>query len=189
MSMRLPSPNKQLQQTVTRRRERGACAPLHYAHAPRITRHRAPLNCGVRPMSQVLEASLLVLLAPALSAAEAYDSASECSLDAFAAYGQTWSGLPVIPKVISVRSGIDGTLCGLLVDAKRETIEEWYQQHLIKDGWRLAHRHEPAEGVESTLLIFLRGEQTFKLSLTPGAGGTIVLMFKPEPNKAMEPTR
>ena len=36
------SPNKQLQRTVTRRRGRGACAPFHYAHAPRWTvRHAA----------------------------------------------------------------------------------------------------------------------------------------------------
>jgi hypothetical protein len=35
------TPNKQLQRTVTRRRGRGACASLHYAHAPRITRQRA----------------------------------------------------------------------------------------------------------------------------------------------------
>ena len=33
--------NKQLQRTVIRRRGRGACASLHYAHAPRITRQRA----------------------------------------------------------------------------------------------------------------------------------------------------
>jgi hypothetical protein len=33
--------NKQLQRTVTRRRERGACASLHYAHAPRSKRERA----------------------------------------------------------------------------------------------------------------------------------------------------
>jgi hypothetical protein len=33
--------NKQLQRTVTRRRVRGACAPFHYAHAPRITWQRA----------------------------------------------------------------------------------------------------------------------------------------------------
>ena len=35
------APNKQLQRTVTRRRGRGACAPLHYAHAPRWTLGRA----------------------------------------------------------------------------------------------------------------------------------------------------
>jgi hypothetical protein len=34
-------PNKQLQRTVTRRRGRGACASLHYAHAPRWTRGHA----------------------------------------------------------------------------------------------------------------------------------------------------
>ena len=34
-------PNKQLQRTVTRRRGRGACAPFHYAHAPRWTAQRA----------------------------------------------------------------------------------------------------------------------------------------------------
>jgi hypothetical protein len=35
-------PNKQLQGTVTRRRGRGACAALHFAHAPRWTfRHAA----------------------------------------------------------------------------------------------------------------------------------------------------
>jgi hypothetical protein len=34
-------PNKQLQRTVIRRRGRGACAPPHYAHAPRMTRQRA----------------------------------------------------------------------------------------------------------------------------------------------------
>jgi hypothetical protein len=33
--------NKQLQRTGTRRHVRGACAPFHYAHAPRITRQRA----------------------------------------------------------------------------------------------------------------------------------------------------
>jgi hypothetical protein len=35
------SPNKQLQRTVIRRRGRVACAPLHYARAPRFTRQRA----------------------------------------------------------------------------------------------------------------------------------------------------
>jgi hypothetical protein len=40
-SMTSQAPNKQLQRTVTRRRGRGACAPLHYAHAPRITQQRA----------------------------------------------------------------------------------------------------------------------------------------------------
>ncbi len=39
-SCQLP-PNKQLQRTVTRWRGRGACASLHYAHAPRFTRQRA----------------------------------------------------------------------------------------------------------------------------------------------------
>jgi hypothetical protein len=34
-------PNKQLQRTVTGRRVRGACASLHYAHAPRWTAQRA----------------------------------------------------------------------------------------------------------------------------------------------------
>jgi hypothetical protein len=34
-------PNQQLQRTVIGRRGRGACASLHYAHAPRFTRHRA----------------------------------------------------------------------------------------------------------------------------------------------------
>jgi hypothetical protein len=33
--------NKQFQQTVTRQRRRGACATLHYAHAPRWTAQRA----------------------------------------------------------------------------------------------------------------------------------------------------
>jgi hypothetical protein len=33
--------NKQLQRTVMRRRVRGACASLHYAHAPRWTAQRA----------------------------------------------------------------------------------------------------------------------------------------------------
>jgi hypothetical protein len=33
--------NKQLQRTVTCRRGDGASAPLHYALAPRTTRHRA----------------------------------------------------------------------------------------------------------------------------------------------------
>jgi hypothetical protein len=37
----VPAPNKQLQRTVMRRRGRGACAPLHYAHAPRCTVQRA----------------------------------------------------------------------------------------------------------------------------------------------------
>jgi hypothetical protein len=36
-----PPPNKQLQRTVIRRRGRGACAQLHYAHAPRVIRQRA----------------------------------------------------------------------------------------------------------------------------------------------------
>ena len=39
-SCQLP-PNQQLQRTVTRRRGRGACAPFHYALAPRFTRQRA----------------------------------------------------------------------------------------------------------------------------------------------------
>jgi hypothetical protein len=34
-------PNEQLQWTVIRRRGRGACASLHYAHAPRWTLGRA----------------------------------------------------------------------------------------------------------------------------------------------------
>jgi hypothetical protein len=34
-------PNKQLQRTVTRRRVRAACAPLHFALAPRWTALRA----------------------------------------------------------------------------------------------------------------------------------------------------
>jgi len=33
--------NKQLQRTVTGRNGRGACASLHYAHAPRWTRGHA----------------------------------------------------------------------------------------------------------------------------------------------------
>jgi hypothetical protein len=33
--------NKQLQRTVIGRRVRGACASLHYAHAPRWTAQRA----------------------------------------------------------------------------------------------------------------------------------------------------
>jgi hypothetical protein len=33
--------NKQLQRTVIGRRGRGACASLHYAHAPRWTAQRA----------------------------------------------------------------------------------------------------------------------------------------------------
>ena len=35
------SPNKQLQRTVTRRRERAARASFHYARASRFTRQRA----------------------------------------------------------------------------------------------------------------------------------------------------
>jgi hypothetical protein len=41
IGVRALSHNKQLQRTVTRRRGRGACAPFHYAHAPRWTRGRA----------------------------------------------------------------------------------------------------------------------------------------------------
>jgi hypothetical protein len=37
----VPTPNKQLQRTVTRRRGDGASAPFHYALAPRFTRQRA----------------------------------------------------------------------------------------------------------------------------------------------------
>jgi hypothetical protein len=37
----VPAANKQLQRTVIRRRGRGACASLHYAHAPRWTRGHA----------------------------------------------------------------------------------------------------------------------------------------------------
>jgi len=40
-SERVPAYNKQLQRTVIRRHGRGACASLHYAHAPRFTRQRA----------------------------------------------------------------------------------------------------------------------------------------------------
>jgi hypothetical protein len=37
----VPSPNKQLQRTVIRRRGDGASAPFHYALAPRFARQRA----------------------------------------------------------------------------------------------------------------------------------------------------
>jgi hypothetical protein len=37
----MPSSNKQLQRTVSRRRGRGASASFHYAPAPRFTRKRA----------------------------------------------------------------------------------------------------------------------------------------------------
>jgi hypothetical protein len=37
----VPTHNKQLQRTVTRRRERGASASFHCAHAPRSMRQRA----------------------------------------------------------------------------------------------------------------------------------------------------
>jgi hypothetical protein len=40
-SSEVAAPNKQLQRTVIRRRGRGACAPFHFAHAPRRTRDRA----------------------------------------------------------------------------------------------------------------------------------------------------
>jgi len=40
-SPQLAPPNKQLQRTVTRRRDDGASAPFHYALAPRFTRQRA----------------------------------------------------------------------------------------------------------------------------------------------------
>jgi hypothetical protein len=140
-------------------------------------------------MSRLLATLLLLLVVRALSAADASESASDCSLDAFAAYGQTWLGLPIIPNVTSVTPGGGGRLCGFHVEAKLDTTEEWYQHHLITDGWRLVNRHEDVEGVRSTLLTFQRGGQTFKLILGPGLSGTIVLMFRPEPNKAMEPTR
>ena len=53
--MRIASPNKQLQRTVTRRRGRAASAPFHYALAPRITRQRAAAELHVSRHGEGIE--------------------------------------------------------------------------------------------------------------------------------------
>jgi hypothetical protein len=85
-----------------------------------------------------------------------------------------------------VQPTVDGTSCGFAVEAKLLSVEKWYQHHLVADGWRLLERKEVEGGA---VLFFQRGNQTFKLTLSPSYGATIVLMHRPEPNKTMEPTR
>lgn len=120
---------------------------------------------------------------PALCSA-AHDDTPNCSAEAFAAYGQTWSGIPVLPNAILMQPSIDEGSCGYLVQAKLASVEDWYEQQLVDAGWQLATRETAGE---LTALSFRRGGTTLKVILQPSYGATIVLMKRPEPNKTMEP--
>jgi hypothetical protein len=133
-----------------------------------------------------LVAALTIGLLPTLSTAEMGDSPSDCSLNGFAASGQTWAGLPVMPGAMLAQPTINGGSCGFAVEAKLKTIEEWYQRHLVADGWRLLDRKEQDRALT---VFFERDDQKFKLFLSPSYGAIVVLVTRPEPNKTMEPTR
>jgi hypothetical protein len=136
-------------------------------------------------MKRTVAAAFLLIL-PVLSASEAFGDTLGCSTEVFAAYGQTWSGIPVMANAMLVQPSIDKASCGYVAQAKLVSVENWYKQQLADAGWRLAGREN---GGELTALSFRRGDETFKLILQPSYGATIVIMERPEPNKTMEPTR
>lgn len=118
--------------------------------------------------------------------AEVDDSVSDCSPEGFVAFGRTWAGIPVIPGAKAVKPSINGSSCGFGVDASLRTIEEWYRDHLVADGWRPLRREELDTAI---ILFFERDDLSLKLYLSPSLGGTVVLLSRPEPGKAKEPTR
>ena len=137
-------------------------------------------------MKTIVAAVLLVASLTTLSAAESSAGTSDCSSEGFAAYGQTWAGIPVMADAILAKPNIDEGSCGYVAPAKPESVEKWYQQRLVETGWHLANREHANE---LTVLWFQRSEQIFKIILSQTYGATIVLMKRPEPNKTMEPTR
>jgi hypothetical protein len=133
-------------------------------------------------MKQPAAAALLFLLM--LSSIEAFGS-SECSTDAFAAYGQTWAGVPISPNPTLVRPGNDENLCSYVAQAKFASVEEWYQQQLADAGWSIEKRESWSEG---TTLRFRRKDEMFKLILMARYGKTIVIMHRPERDITTTPT-
>jgi hypothetical protein len=136
-------------------------------------------------MNHTVVAAFMLYL-PIISASGAAGGLADCSAEAFAAYGQTWAGIPVFPNIILVQPGIDEGSCAYAAEAELRSIEEWYERQMSDAGWRLVDRQH--EG-EPTTLLFRRGDKTFKLILQSSFGATTVLMNRPEPNKTMEPTR
>lgn len=121
------------------------------------------------------------------SSSEAFGDTSGCSIETFAAYGQTWSGIPVWPKAILGQSSIDPdpSLCAYGTETKLTSVEEWYEQQLVDAGWHLVSREKVGEG---TVLSFRRVAEAIRVGLQPSSAGTIVFMKRLEPNKTMEPT-
>lgn len=85
-----------------------------------------------------------------------------------------------------VQPSIDGSSCAFAVEAQLPTIEEWYQRRLVADGWRPVERKELDKII---VLYFERDLRKFRLSLMQSHGAIVVLLTRPEPDKAMEPTR
>ena len=112
-------------------------------------------------------AATFLLIFLVLSASEAFGDPLGCSTEAFAAYGQTWSGIPVMANAMLMQPSIDQASCGYVAQAKLVSVENWYKQQLADAGWRLASRES---GGDLTALSFRRGDETFKIVLQPSYG-------------------
>lgn len=124
-----------------------------------------------------------------VACSEAFGDTSGCSLEAFPAYGQTWSGIPVLPNVIVAESFsdlMDSSSCGYMAAVKLTAAEEWYEQQMADIGWELVSRKK--EDV-ATVLSFRREAEALTVSLQPSDAAVIVLLVRPKPDERTEPTR
>ena len=136
-------------------------------------------------MKQTIAAAFL-LVTSIVSSSEACGDTAGCSIESFAAYGQTWSGIPVLPNAILAQPSTDSSSCAYAVRGQIASVGEWYEQQLTAAGWRLVSREKLGEG---TVLFFRREDEAIRVGLLPGNEVTKVLMKQLEPNNAMEPTR